>query len=155
MTEGHQVLEFKPASVSEGSSKTHNPRWPKTGPIFSLQTLLRATWNLFQDLPASSVPCSILQILLLSYWEIHWQVLLQNLWPPEIQIMSSDYCNSDKCPLSCSNHYILKSFFWWNGHSLAWTVSRSESNSRRRPKSPGKKDSSKFSEIISVMQYPN
>lgn len=129
---GHQILEFKPAPICEEASRTwsHNSRWPKTGPIHSLQTLQRATWNVFQDVSASGVPCLgpciILEILLLTHWGIHWQALLQKLWPLEIQIISSEYCNSDKLPLSCINQYLLRSLFWWNGHSLAWTGSHSD-----------------------------
>lgn len=94
---GHRVLEFRPAPVCEETSRTwsHNPRWPKIGLIHSLQTLQTATWNLCQNIPCLG-PCSNLEILLLTYWRIHWQVLLQKLCPSKIQIMSSGYCNSDE-----------------------------------------------------------
>lgn len=121
-----------------------------------------APCKLFREQPGTSAsgvqclgPCSILETLLLTCWRIHWQVLFQKLWPPEIQIISLGYCNSDKCLLSCINQYLLRSLFWWNGHSLAWTGCHSGSNSHRRSKFAGKKDSSGLLEVNSVMQYPH
>lgn len=74
----------------------------KTGPIYSLKTLQRAACNLFLDLSDSGVPClglwNTLDILFLTYWGMHWQVFLEELWPHEIQIMSSEHCSSDKYP---------------------------------------------------------
>ena len=70
------------------------------------------------------------------------------------KLCPSEYYNSDKCPLSCINQYLLRSLFWWNGHSLVWTGSHSGSSSHRRSKLPDRKDSSGLLEMNSVMQYP-
>lgn len=160
---GHQVLELIPVPICKEPSKTRsqNLSWPKTGPISSLPALQRATWDLFQDPSDSGVPSPDLGTPW-TYCSWHTEECTDSFC-----CKSSDHIKSKLCPqniavqinspfisLSCIKQNLLRSLFWWNGHSLAGAGNHSRSSSHRRWKFPDKRYSSGLMKMNSVMQYP-
>lgn len=158
-TSGFGIL---PVPICSEPSRTgsHNPSWPETGSIYSLQILQRKTWYLFQDLSASGVPClgpwNTMDILLLTYWGIHSFCCKNSdhmrfkLCPQNIAVQ----INVAFIPLFCIKQYLLRSLFWWNGRSLNRTGNHLRSSSHKGSEFPDKRYSSGLIKMNSVMQYP-
>lgn len=126
-------------------------------------------WKLFREQPATSSWTSLTVVSHVLGFETPWTYCS---WHTEectdrFFWKSSDHMKSKLCPqniavqtntpfisLSWINQYLLRSVFWWNGHSLDGTGSHSRSSSHRRSAFPDKRYSSGLIKMNSVMQYP-
>lgn len=160
---GHQVLEFIPVPVCNEPSKP--------GLITpSDQKLVPSTpCKLFREQPGTSSRTSLTVVCHVLDLETPWTYCswYTEEYTDSFCCKSSVHMKSKLCSqnvpvqinvpfisISCIKQYLIRSLFWWNGHSPDGTGSYSRSSSHRRSKFPDKRYSSGMMKMDSVMQYP-
>lgn len=156
---GRQVLEFIPSL----SAMSH--QGPGLVTPADLKLVPCTPWKLFREQPGTSLAV-VSQVLDL---ETPWTYCSWHTeeYTDSFCCKSSDHMKSKRCPqnisvqinvpfisISCIKQYLLRSLFWWNGHSPDGTGNHSWSSSHRRSKFPDKRYSSGLMKMNSVMQYP-